>query len=282
MDNSGGFTTPPPPPPPPGGEGGAGGPGLPPRGIGEILSTAFEIYKANAQNLLMIVAIVVVPLTFISAFVSGVVFSPDTDPITGLGDRALGAAILVGLVTLIITVIINAVLQAALMRGSAQGAIGDAVDIDASYKWGFARFGSVLLLSIVIGLIVGVGFVFLVLPGIWLWTMLSVAIPALVIENKRGTDAMSRSWNLVKGYFWHALGTLVVAYLVTIVVGLVLGLLSSAFSDNWFISWIFSAIAQIITAPFMALVTVLLYLDLRARREALSADGLRAELNRSV
>ena len=76
MDNSGGFTTPPPPPPPPGGEGGAGGPGLPSRGIGEILSTAFEIYKANAQNLLMIVAIVVVPLTFISAFIGGVVFAP--------------------------------------------------------------------------------------------------------------------------------------------------------------------------------------------------------------
>ena len=71
MDDSGGFTTPPPPPPPPGGEGGAGGPGLPPRGIGEILSTAFEIYKANATNLLMIVAIVVVPLTFISAFLVG-------------------------------------------------------------------------------------------------------------------------------------------------------------------------------------------------------------------
>ena len=46
--------------------------------------------------------------------------------------------------------------------------------------------------------------------------------------------------------------------------------------------WIFQAIAQIITAPFTALVTVLLYLDLRARRRSLSADGLRAELNRSV
>jgi hypothetical protein len=289
MDNSGGFTTPPPPPPPPGGEGGAGGPGLPPRGIGEILSTAFEIYKANAQNLLMIVAIVVVPLTFISAFIGGVLFAPDTETVTVLGEtietvdtRTASAALIVALVGVVIGVIINAVLQAAIMRGAAQGSIGDQVDIDASYKWGFARFGSVLLISILVGLAVLGGFILLIIPGIIFLVMFSVAIPALVVENLRGTDAMSRSWNLVKGHFWHALGLIIVAGIITAVVGGIIGAIGGAISDNWFVAWIFQAIAQIITAPFAAIVSVLLYLDLRARREALSADGLRAELNRSV
>lgn len=289
MDNSGGFTTPPPPPPPPGGEGGAGGPGLPPRGIGEILSTAFEIYKANAQNLLMIVAIVVVPLTFISAFIGGVVFAPETETVTLFGEsvetvsaRTATAALIVALVGVVIGVIINAVLQAAIMRGAAQGSIGDPVDIDASYKWGFARFGSVLLISILVGLAVLGGFILLIIPGIIFLVMFSVAIPALVVENLRGTDAMSRSWNLVKGSFWHALGLIIVAGIITAVVGGIVGAIGGAISDNWFVVWIFQAIAQIITAPFTALVTVLLYLDLRARREALSADGLRAELNRAA
>jgi hypothetical protein len=286
MDNSGGFTTPPPPPPPPGGEGGAGGPGLPPRGIGEILSTAFEIYKANAQNLLMIVAIVVVPLTFISAFIGGVLFAPETETVLGttveVSTRTASAALIVALVGVVIGVIINAVLQAAIMRGAAQGSIGDPVDIDASYKWGFARFGSVLLISILVGLAVLGGFILLIIPGIIFLVMFSVAIPALVVENLRGTDAMSRSWNLVKGHFWHALGLIIVAGIITAVVGGIIGAIGGAISDNWFVAWIFQAIAQIITAPFAAIVSVLLYLDLRARREALSADGLRAELNRSV
>ena len=289
MDNSGGFTTPPPPPPPPGGEGGAGGPGLPPRGIGEILSTAFEIYKANAQNLLMIVAIVVVPLTFISAFIGGVIFAPETETVLIFGEsvetvsaRTASAALIVALVGVVIGVIINAVLQAAIMRGAAQGSIGDPVDIDASYKWGFARFGSVLLISILVGLAVLGGFILLIIPGIIFMVMFAVAIPALVVENLRGTDAMSRSWNLVKGNFWHALGLIIVAGIITAVVGGIVGAIGGAISDNWFVAWIFQAIAQIVTAPFAAIVSVLLYLDLRARREALSADGLRAELNRSV
>ena len=287
MDNSGGFTTPPPPPPPPGGEGGAGGPGLPPRGIGEILSTAFEIYKANAANLLLIVAIVVVPLTFISAFVGGVVFAPETETVLIFGEsvetvsaRSAGAAIIVALLTAVIGVIISAVLQAAIMRGAAQGSIGDPVDIDASYKWGFARFGSVILISILVGLAVAGGLILFVIPGLIFAVMFSVAIPALVVENLRGTDAMSRSWNLVKGHFWHAVGVIILAAIIAGVVSAIITAVGSAINDNWFISWVFQAIAQIITAPFAAIVSVLLYLDLRARREALSADGLRAELNR--
>lgn len=287
MDSSGGFTTPPPPPPPPpGGAGGSGGPGLPQRGIGEILSTAFEIYKANAAGLLLIVAIVVVPLSFIGAFIEGVLFAPDTERVTVLGEtietvspRAAGVAILVALVGALIAVVINAVLQAALMRGAALGSIGDPVDIDASYKWGFARFGSVLLISILVGLAVIGGFILLIIPGVIFLVMFSVSIPALVVENLRGTEAMSRSWNLVKGFFWHALGVIVVAGIIAAVVSAIIGAIGG---DNWFVGWIFQAIAQIITAPFSALVSVLLYLDLRARREALTAEGLRTELNRAT
>src|SRR5919198_514371 len=55
MDDSGGFGAPPPPPPP-----GAGGGGkIPQRGLGDILSVAFDVYKANAAKLIQIVAIVI-------------------------------------------------------------------------------------------------------------------------------------------------------------------------------------------------------------------------------
>jgi hypothetical protein len=96
-----------------------------------------------------------------------------------------------------------------------------------------------------------------------------------VIEDRRGREALKRSWNLVSGHFWHAVAIILVA---TIMASLVTSLISSIGGDNWFVRWIFAAIAQIITAPFTALVGVLLYLDLRARKEALTANVLRAEL----
>jgi glycerophosphoryl diester phosphodiesterase family protein len=278
MDNSGGFTAPPPPPPPPppGGEGGAGG-SLPARGLGDILSAAWQIYTKNAASLLLIVAVVVVPLSFIGALVSGVVFNEDETVRAGVvsGNRSAVVGLFVGLILALIGLVIVFVLQAAILRGAAQATIGDPVDVEASYRWGLRRFPSVLLLAILVGITVLVGFILLIIPGLIFIVMFSVAIPVLVIENRKGTEAMSRSWNLVKGHFWHVVLVLIVTALIT---GLVSGIVGAIGGHNWFIAWIFDAVAQIITAPFTALVSVLLYLDLRARSEALTAEQLRAEL----
>jgi hypothetical protein len=115
----------------------------------------------------------------------------------------------------------------------------------------------------------------LVIPGIIFLVFFAVSVPALVIENRRGTQAMRRSWNLVSGHFWHALGVILVA---AIIAGIVSGIIRAIGGSNWVAGWIFGAIGQIITSPFTALVSVILYLDLRARKEALTADTLRAEL----
>jgi hypothetical protein len=273
-----GEPPPPPPPPPAGTPPGAGG--MRPRAFGEIFSAAFEIYKENFTKLITIVAIVVVPLTLISALIVHLIepdltVTTDANGFQHIETRSFGTFVLAALIAAAITVIISAILQAATIRGAALATVGDPVDIEASYKYGLKRFGSVILVGLLVGIVVAIGFVLLVIPGIIFLTFLAVAIPALVIENRRGTDAMKRSWNLVSSNFWHVLGVIVVAFLITAVVG---GILRSIGGSNWFVAWIFNAIAQIITAPFAALVSVLLYLDLRARKEALTADSLRSEL----
>lgn len=276
-----GFTPPPPPPPPPPSAGGGGA--LTPRGLGDILSTAFAVYKANAAKLIVIVAIVVVPLALIGSLFQNVVFEVDTQDIVINGEvvgtvgvpRNFFAAIAAATVTAALAIIMASVLQAAVFRAGAQAVIGDTVDAEASYRYGFKRLGSVILISILVGLIVFAGFILLFIPGIIFWVFLSVAIPALVVENRRGTDALGRSWNLVKGSFWHVLGTVIVTAIITGVIG---GLISALGGSNVFLSWIFTSIGQILTTPFTALVVVILYLDLRARQESLTADTLRAEI----
>ena len=279
MSNVPGGPTPPPPPPPPGTPPGPGG--MRPRTLGEILSEAFRIYKENAAKLLLTVAVIVVPLSFISAVVVRLLEPTRrrVDPTTIVYSRSFGVTVAAVIIAAAIGVITWAILQAAMLRGAAQATIGDPVDIEASYRWGLRRFGSVLLLAILVGIVVGVGFILLIIPGIIFLVFLSVSEPALIVENRRGTEAMSRSWNLVRGHFWHALVVILMAAIIT---GVVQGILTAIGGDNWFVRWIFTAIAQIITAPFTALVTVLLYLDLRARKEALTADRLRTELASSM
>ena len=280
MSDVPGGPTPPPPPPPPPMMGGPQG-GMAPKALGEILSAAFNIYKANASKLMLIVAIVVVPLSFISALFTGVVFAgtKHTDTIFGtqvvVVDRSFGLLLAGALVAALISIIITAVLQAAILRAAAQATIGDPVDAEESYRFGFKRLGSVILVSVLVGLAVVGGFILLIIPGIIFLVLFSVSVPVLIVENRRGREAMRRSWNLAKGHFWHAFGVIIVAGLI---VGFISGIIGAIGGSAWIVRWIFSAIAQILTAPFTALVSVLLYLDLRARSEALSADTLRAEL----
>jgi hypothetical protein len=281
MSDVPGGPTPPPPPPPPM----MGGPqgGIPPKTVGEILSAAFNIYKANLSQLILVVAVVVAPLSLIGALFSGVLFAPDRIRVNNVGGevvvdfagRGFGGVLLVSAIGALIAVLISAVLQAAILRAAAQATIGDPVDVEASYRYGFRRLWSVILVSLLVGLIVAVGFVLLVIPGIIFLVFLSVSIPVLIVEGRRGTEAMGRSWNLVKGNFWHALGVIVVSALI---VGILSGIIGGIGGNNWAVRWIFTAIAQILTVPFASLVSVLLYLDLRARSESLSAETLRGEL----
>lgn len=276
-----GFTPPPPPPPPP--PSGGGGGTLSPRGIGDILTTAFEVYKANAAKLIVIVAIVVIPLALLGSVLQNVVFEIETREVTiggqtietAVGGRSFFAVIAAATITGALAIVMAAVLQAATLRAGAQAVIGDPVDAEASYRYGFRRLGSVILIAILVGIIVFVGFVLLVIPGIVAWVFLSVAVPALVVENRRGTDALGRSFKLVSGSFWHVLGTVLITAIITGVIGSIVGAIGGS---NVILSWIFTSIGQIITVPFTALVIVILYLDLRARQESLTAGTLRAEI----
>lgn len=279
-DYSGG--PPPIPPPPPSSDLPVAGDRLPRRGLGDILSAAFQIYTKNAAQLLLIVAVVAIPLSILSYLLADVVFAANTKTVT-IGNQSVKVTeprsfflfLLALLVSLAIGVIITAVLQAALLRAAAQATIGDPLDVQASYRWGLARFGSVLLVAILVGLAVGIGFILLIIPGIILLVMFAVSVPVVVVENRRGTDAMRRSWDLVSHHFWHVLGVIVVA---AIIAGIVSGIVSAIGGSNGALRAVFSTLAQIITAPFSALVSILLYLDLRARKEDLTASTLRAEL----
>ena len=119
-----------------------------------------------------------------------------------------------------------------------------------------------------------------IIPGIYIGVRLAVSTQALVVEGKRGTDAMRRSWELVGGHWWHAALTVLVAGLIT---GVVNAVITAPFGTGaWFIQGVAAAVATTVTLPYGALVGVLLYLDLRARKERLDLDTLKANLQAST
>jgi hypothetical protein len=276
-DDAGGFAPPPPPP-----SAGAGGP-LQPRTIGGILSTAFDVYKANWVKLMTIVAVIVVPLTLIDALITrGALAAKRTTTLTPFGTttavEARSAFVWIGggLIAGLLLIVMWFVVEAAVSRSAAQTTVGDPIDVEGSYRWAFDHLWSILGISLLAALVIIGGLILLIVPGLIFIVMLSVVIPSFVFENRRGSAALGRSWELVKGHFWHVAGAILLAGLIT---GVVSSLLTAP-TKNWFVYWILASIARVLTIPFSALVSVILYLDLRARSESLTGATLRSELAR--
>jgi hypothetical protein len=251
-----------------------------PLGIGEILSTAFQLYRRHWRTLFAIAAVVVVPLTLLQYLLGdwlrsrGEVTSYQQ---ISTATWAVGAA---GLVAGLAGILMYLVLTGAITRAVAAEVAGQDPSLEQSYRFGFHRLGSVLLVSVLVGLATIAGFILFIIPGIWIGVRLAVSVEALVVEGRRGTQAMGRSWELVGGHWWHAFGALVVAGLLT---GVVNAVITSPFNNTgWFVQAVAAAVATVITLPYGVLVGVLLYLDLRARKEQLSLERLRTDLQASA
>src|SRR5919112_4774265 len=123
-----------------------------------------------------------------------------------------------------------------------------------SYVWRTLAAGLVALVT------TGVASGLLVIPGAWLYTRWSLAIPAIRHENLGPTDALKRSNSLVRSRFWFVFATATLAFVMeeTLVhVGAVGGYLVSG-SHTWG-EWIGGSIVAAMVIPLAAFTTSLAY-----------------------
>jgi hypothetical protein len=289
---------------------------LQPRRAGELLRAALDHYQRHPWTLIALIAVWVFPMGILNwqahcgrsrscriTVLDGVVVSTSWSATTAWVVGILLALAVVG-VLLAVTIRVIAVRLADEDAGLRQA-------LDS----GRARPGSPRQVAV---LVLGAPAVLtlLFLPGIYLATLegpapqlamtanillaavaglyvgvrLAVSVPAAVVEGRRWPQALSRSWSLVAGHWSHVLATLLLALLATGLVGTLLGLLlvpvgslleamtEWSVTDGWLARTLIQAAVNALTLPYLLVVWVLLYLDLRARAERLDLDTLSADL----
>ena len=150
----------------------------------------------------------------------------------------------------------------------------------AAIVGGLRRFWPLLVAMLAVGLAGGAALLFLIVPGVLLLTWWGLAGPVAVLERRRAMASLGRSRELVRGLFWHVLGTLVLAAVLTLIASgvlLVIGLPLSHLPApaGTALAGLWSAAVRAAVSPYSACVTTLLYFDLRARKEGidLTPDG---------
>ena len=97
------------------------------------------------------------------------------------------------------------------------------VNIPEVKKWVRESFWSILGLGILNGIMLVVGFMLCLIPGIYLWVPLTMSFAILIYGNHSVTDAISESFALIKDEWWNT-------FLYLLVIGIIVGVAGYVFS----------------------------------------------------
>jgi hypothetical protein len=184
----------------------------------------------------------------------------------------IGAAVVVFAVEAILVLVLGAVgailsiVVSTFFNGMVVELVRDVQDgrLDASVGDLFKSVTPVVLpliaVSFLAGIGIAIGFVLIIIPGLYLMTIWSVVAPVTVLERPGVFAAFTRSRELVRGYGWQVFGVIVVVILIAIVVAVIVAILTSGMGDagSAIVQWVLN----VITAPLSALLVSVLYFGL--------------------
>jgi len=124
--------------------------------------------------------------------------------------------------------------------------------------------------------------------GLCLAVRLLFAVPALILEGKRYFGALGRAWALSAGYSWRILGIMLVTWIVVGLIALIaMGAASPVIlpalragntAAAGALIGVVAAIVEVLLAPVASIVLILLYYDLRIRKEGFDLQMLARDL----
>jgi len=247
---------------------------LRPLTTGELLDRTFSLYRSHfglfigifALPHLAVLAYQCVGLTFQSP-------RPQLANVLLTGLWSIGAGLL--------SLAVSAASQAATVVAVSQVHLDRPASVMDSFSKVKGQILGVVGLSLLIGLAAGAACLLLIVPGVLLLIMWSLAVPAKVLENLGVGDAMTRSSDLTKG----DRGRVFVIWVLFIVLGIGVGLLlrwpieiaagvNSMFAlqrrgAGWQAALLLTSfVSQCLVGPLATIAFSLVYYDERVRKEA--------------
>lgn len=143
----------------------------------------------------------------------------------GLGAGGLAASLVAAFFSIIISVAACFVHYAAIHAADMRLA-GTPLQAVQTLWIASVRFWDYLAMALLMGLVVIVGVVPLIVPGLFAWIAFSLALPALALRRLGISESMNMSWVATKGRRWRLLAIwlvyAVVAFIALVCVGLLL------------------------------------------------------------
>lgn len=179
-------------------------------GVGDVLGPTLSLFFKNLWLITKIVFVIVAPFEIFKVV-----------SVTGGAGFDWPFQLEMYLLGLLCNVLIAPALIYSLMKLLQTGT---AAGVTESYRWGLSKLWKLSLSAIVAGILVGLGFLVLVIPGLMLMCALYLVYPITVLEDRGLEDTLRRSFSLTNGHRWKIFGAI-------IVLGMLLGVMTLTISS---------------------------------------------------
>lgn len=208
------------------------------RDFGEKLNATFAFATENVRGLGLSLLYIVGPIALVGGIISGYaqagILSMSTtsqvnDPgklLAAYSNLFTGPMLIGGLFT-VIAYIMAQIVTFCYIRIYQERRDGRPIEVSEVWAETQQYIGTAILLSIAITFIVGLAFVFLIIPGIYVGVALSLAPAILVFERSDVGQAISRSFKLITDKWWSTAGLLFVVGIIVSILGMVFTLPSA-------------------------------------------------------
>jgi hypothetical protein len=239
---------------------------LKPRDYGGLLDATFDLYRQNFLLVVGISAVVYVPFALVQILLFA---SPGTSGV------AMALAGLAGLISVFLMIFMTG----AMTKAVSDVYLGHEATVSGSYGYVLKRWAAYLWTNLLCGLLVLGGVVLCVVPGIILGFWIAFATQVFVLEGRAGLRAIQRSRELIGEGRW--VRVLVLWFLLTLMISFIAAIpqmflqflihdvaLMKSLSAAW------GALTNTFLAPISAIALILLYYDIRIRKEAFDLQVL--------
>jgi hypothetical protein len=261
---------------------------LRPLSLGEILDRTFTLYRRHFLLFLGITAfphLLILGLNLVQASLTTMPALPGKPPVEhfqgGPSTGLFAFGIFGVIIALIVYLIAYLFSQGGTVYAVSELYLGRTTTIGASLRRMWGQLGNLFLVSLLNGIAVGLSFILLIIPGIYVACRLITCVPAALLEDLGASRSLGRSWELTKdnagrafvigllyfGIFYAATLLLMMPFGVGVVIAVakqdveMLRMWSALMNVGSFV-------VQVLVSPILLIATSVFYFDLRVRKEA--------------
>ncbi|MHA3976425.1 hypothetical protein ACW9UR_01955 [Halovulum sp. GXIMD14794] len=250
-----------------------------PLGIGQLVTSTFGLLF---RHIGLFLGIALLP-SLLQALIQLLAFPSDFGDVNAEIDPGMLATTI--FVVVAVSLVISLLTMGAITLAAYDARVGRPIRVGSYVGRTLAAAPAIVVLGLVLYIFMSIGFLLLVIPGLYLMARYWVLSPVILVERS-GFRGLSRTAELTAGYRWPILGAAILMFLVLFLISLVLTAVlgvaaapgplgAGAFlTPGYAVILLVQALSAAIQIALLSIFTALVYARLREIKEGLGMEDL--------